>query len=701
MSASSDQGVDTYLPQFEHSYQRWDQLQTEQFSEWVNSVLAPRLLLVENFATDFSNGLFLIAMIEILSGKTVPTYSRNPRILAQKIDNVQNAIQHMHSFLGIKVIGCNPQDIVNGNIKQILGLIFLLSQKAHNANLSLGRHQSRITLDSSHSAPASHPVPSSSTFSSRKPSLPHVPLTSVTKLTPVSQQPPDQPTTLGSRKIVRAEKVLNIGTQAALALATSVNLSVQQIEQTQALVRGWVAREVYKVRLAELRVGVAGLLRAFSSSPRALKGLKRVQAKARQLNAAPVWKARVRSKRISAEIISSEETYILALKNLKDKIISPLVEPSLLQHVPAGYHRPLSAIQGSLHPIISINEELLVKLKSQRSKLGVWYWGENVGDVFFQFADYLKQYTFSVNDYTRNLEMFRDLDMTCPEASALFQKAVPECRGLDVLSLLIQPVQRIPRYVMLLSDLLKCNGPQHPHMARLSEARDKMSAIADKINTEKAAAENRFTLMQIQEKCDFPGLMDAHRNFVREGSWKEVMTGGKTRSRYAFLFTDLQPPTNPAKHWRRTLDKSNNILSTKPTFQFQEVVLLEGWHLRDLYTLPPSSEASPRPSRPSTAKDAANIPHLLEFQLMPPHGEGKARTVLANDAQEKFSWMAALDEVQNQLLDQKKSRHAQQPYPVPPVETRFETDVDFVRQALKRSNKTHEWARQKLLLKCD
>tara|TARA_R110002050_G_scaffold171345_2_gene303342 strand:- start:2625 stop:2867 length:243 start_codon:yes stop_codon:yes gene_type:complete len=45
-------------------------------------------------------------------------------------------------------------------------------------------------------------------------------------------------------------------------------------------------------------------------------------------------------------------------------------------------------------------------------------------------------------------------------------------QGLTLEALLIQPIQRLPRYVMLVTDLLKRTEESHPDHANLSKARE-------------------------------------------------------------------------------------------------------------------------------------------------------------------------------------------------------------------------------------
>ena len=53
---------------------------------------------------------------------------------------------------------------------------------------------------------------------------------------------------------------------------------------------------------------------------------------------------------------------------------------------------------------------------------------------------------------------------------------------MDLMSYLIMPIQRIPRYVLLLSDLLKFTDPTHPDHKNLTEAVAKVEGVARFIN---------------------------------------------------------------------------------------------------------------------------------------------------------------------------------------------------------------------------
>merc|ERR1712130_459399 len=65
---------------------------------------------------------------------------------------------------------------------------------------------------------------------------------------------------------------------------------------------------------------------------------------------------------------------------------------------------------------------------------------------------------------------------------------------------LILPVQRIPRYRMLLRELLKHTAETHPDFQPLTQALDLVSTVAGQINEAIRERENRDKILKIQDK---------------------------------------------------------------------------------------------------------------------------------------------------------------------------------------------------------
>merc|ERR1712137_1426883 len=80
--------------------------------------------------TDLCDGVKLIALLEILHrSKIEGRYYRNPKSKPYKIDNVNFALNFITDTLKIKLISCSAEDIVDGNVKIILGMLWRLIQR--------------------------------------------------------------------------------------------------------------------------------------------------------------------------------------------------------------------------------------------------------------------------------------------------------------------------------------------------------------------------------------------------------------------------------------------------------------------------------------------------------------------------------------------------------------------------------------------
>lgn len=73
-------------------------------------------------------------------------------------------------------------------------------------------------------------------------------------------------------------------------------------------------------------------------------------------------------------------------------------------------------------------------------------------------------------------------------------------QGLHLGALLILPIQRIPRYVLLLQDLLRHTESKHPDHDDLVQALKEMRQVADYINEKKREAEALNLVVRIQER---------------------------------------------------------------------------------------------------------------------------------------------------------------------------------------------------------
>jgi len=80
-------------------------------------------LQISNLETELSDGLKLISLIEVLSGKRMPKHNKKPTFRSQKLENVSIALQFLERE-GVTLVNIDSTDIVDCKLKLILGLIW-------------------------------------------------------------------------------------------------------------------------------------------------------------------------------------------------------------------------------------------------------------------------------------------------------------------------------------------------------------------------------------------------------------------------------------------------------------------------------------------------------------------------------------------------------------------------------------------------
>lgn len=99
------------------------------------------------------------------------------------------------------------------------------------------------------------------------------------------------------------------------------------------------------------------------------------------------------------------------------------------------------------------------------------------------------------------------------------------CKGLSLLSYLIMPVQRIPRYELLLAEVHKYTDREHEDYLALTESLAVMSGVVASINDDVDKQERRFKVVEIQEKFKTT-LVAPSRTFLRDGLLTKICEKG-------------------------------------------------------------------------------------------------------------------------------------------------------------------------------
>ena len=182
---------------------------------------------------------------------------------------------------------------------------------------------------------------------------------------------------------------------------------------------------------------------------------------------------------IAREIVDTENTYV---NNL-----GCLCKSFLEKHktVTMGLSKTdMFALLSNVEVIHSCHVKLL---KTLQSRLQKWSDESAFGEVFLKETGWIKLYKYYINNFSASEAALKEWRQKNEEFKAYLVSVeyTQEMLGQNLESLLMTPVQRIPRYVLLLTDLLKSTPNQHPDKQNLAGALEFISELAEYINEKK------------------------------------------------------------------------------------------------------------------------------------------------------------------------------------------------------------------------
>lgn len=231
-------------------------------------------------------------------------------------------------------------------------------------------------------------------------------------------------------------------------------------------------------------------------------------------------------KEVIHELVAGEERYVEGLSTIVTEFMTPLAAKK--SPLKAKYH---SRIFSNLGAIYEMHREFLSTLKriSHNNSCA------EIGSIILHSAERFREYT----DYVNN----------CSTAQETLSKAMKKSKSVRVFieskksrlsALLMLPLERIPRYLTLLSALVEETPRKHPDYKAASQALEKVRQVADFLNEEKRIAENMQQLAEIESSLtgDYE-IVSRHRHFVEEGEISKCVEEGEQKPCHYFLFNDL------------------------------------------------------------------------------------------------------------------------------------------------------------------
>ncbi|XP_017559634.1 rho guanine nucleotide exchange factor 17 isoform X3 [Pygocentrus nattereri] len=241
-------------------------------------------------------------------------------------------------------------------------------------------------------------------------------------------------------------------------------------------------------------------------------------------------------------LLDTEQSYVDSLRTLIQGYMKPLKQPE---------NSPMcdpSLVDEMFYQIPEILEHHELFLEQVLTCVNNWHDRQTVGQLLVQ--SFSKEVLASIySAYIDNFLNAKDAVRIAKEAKPAFMKfleqSMRENKEKQALGdLMIKPVQRIPRYELLVKDLLKHTPEDHPDHPFLLDAQKNIKQLAERINKGRRNAEEveRETRVMQEIEAHIEGvehILNPQRKFLRQEMVMEAKSVGGKKDRSLFLFTDL------------------------------------------------------------------------------------------------------------------------------------------------------------------
>eukprot|EP01084_Bolivina_argentea_P032555 60248_1 len=217
-------------------------------------------------------------------------------------------------------------------------------------------------------------------------------------------------------------------------------------------------------------------------------------------------------KRAVEELVSTEKTYLEGLEKLLKYFINPLKNSQdkkirkllTFQDHQIIFPSDLSTIY-ALH--IQLNADLIKytnKWDNETSKLG---------HIFIKYGHLFKMYQDYFHKHEKAVQQLIKLAKKNTKFSKWSSEQSNKINGLTIQSLLILPIQRLPRYEMLLKEIIKRTLQYHIDLYDLQEASEQITEVTELINDKMKEHDRRIKVAMVEKR--FIDLVDAIGHFVQ------------------------------------------------------------------------------------------------------------------------------------------------------------------------------------------
>lgn len=242
--------------------------------------------------------------------------------------------------------------------------------------------------------------------------------------------------------------------------------------------------------------------------------------------------------RIANELLQTEKAYVSRLYLLDQVFCARLLEEARSRN-----SFPADVVMGIFANICSIycfhQQFLLPELEKRMEE---WDQHPCIGDILQKLAPFLKMY----GEYVKNFDRAMELVSTWMERSAQFKGIIHEvqreeiCGNLTLQHHMLEPVQRIPRYELLLKDYLLKLPQDSPDCKDAQKSLELIATAAEHSNAAIRKMERMHSLLKVYELLGGEeDIVNPTNELIKEGHILKLSAkNGTTQDRYLILFND-------------------------------------------------------------------------------------------------------------------------------------------------------------------
>ncbi|XP_046720288.1 FYVE, RhoGEF and PH domain-containing protein 4a isoform X2 [Silurus meridionalis] len=241
--------------------------------------------------------------------------------------------------------------------------------------------------------------------------------------------------------------------------------------------------------------------------------------------------------KIANELLQTEKAYVARLNLLQvfcDKLMEEAGKGTLPSEVVKNIFSNISSIN-------TFHSQFL--LPDLEKRMGEWETTPRIGDILQKLTPFLKMYAEYVRNFDKAMELLKQWTDRSPQFKAVIQDIQKQevCGSLTLQHHMLEPVQRVPRYEMLLKDYLKKLPQDHVDRRDAEKSLEIIATAATHSNTAIRKSENLKKLLEIYEMLgEEEDIVNASNEFIKEGHiLKLAARNTSSMDRYLFLFNNM------------------------------------------------------------------------------------------------------------------------------------------------------------------